>query len=92
MTDVAERISSAIGKTVRYVNVKPEERRRALLAAGISPVFADALNEQTSRCFIDNLYYVVLRFCERDREGVGVYGGAKSSCGRQLEAQARCAR
>lgn len=48
MTDVAERISSAIGKTVRYVNVKPEERRRALLAAGISPVFADALNEQTA--------------------------------------------
>jgi len=48
MTEVAERISSAIGKTVRYVNVKPEERRRALLAAGMSPVFADALGEQTA--------------------------------------------
>jgi len=48
MTDVAERISSAIGKTVRYVNLEPEERRRALLAAGVSPAFADALDEQTA--------------------------------------------
>jgi len=48
MTDVAERISAAIGKAVRYVNVKPEERRRALLAAGISPALADALDEQTA--------------------------------------------
>jgi uncharacterized protein YbjT (DUF2867 family) len=45
MTEIAERISQAIGKTVRYVNVAPEERRRALLAAGIPPVFADALDE-----------------------------------------------
>lgn len=47
MNEVADRISSAIGKTVRYVNVTPEARRGALLAAGISAVFADALYEQT---------------------------------------------
>jgi uncharacterized protein YbjT (DUF2867 family) len=47
MNEVADRISSAIGKTVRYVNVIPEARRGALLAAGISQVFADALYEQT---------------------------------------------
>jgi uncharacterized protein YbjT (DUF2867 family) len=45
MTDIAERISQAIGKTVRYVNVAPEEKRRALLAAGTPPAFADALDE-----------------------------------------------
>lgn len=47
MNEVADRISSAIGKTVRYVNVTPEPRRGALLAAGISAVSADALYEQT---------------------------------------------
>jgi len=35
MTEIAERISEAIGKTIRYVNVAPEDKRRALLAAGI---------------------------------------------------------
>jgi uncharacterized protein YbjT (DUF2867 family) len=46
MSDVAERISQAIGKPVRYVDVSPEVRRRNLLASGISPGFADALDEQ----------------------------------------------
>jgi uncharacterized protein YbjT (DUF2867 family) len=46
MTEVAEQISLAIGKPVRYVNVAPEERRGALLAAGIPPYFADALDIQ----------------------------------------------
>lgn len=45
MAEVAERISQASGKTVRYVDVTPEEKRKALLAAGIPPVFADALDE-----------------------------------------------
>ncbi len=45
MTEIAERISRAIGKTVRYVNVTLEEKRRALLAAGIPPERADALDE-----------------------------------------------
>jgi uncharacterized protein YbjT (DUF2867 family) len=46
MTDIAARISQAIGKPVRYVDVSPEERRRNLLAAGIPAGFADALDEQ----------------------------------------------
>jgi uncharacterized protein YbjT (DUF2867 family) len=48
MADVAERISRAIGKPVRYVAISPEDRRRALLAAGIPPALADALGEQTA--------------------------------------------
>jgi uncharacterized protein YbjT (DUF2867 family) len=48
MADIAQRISDAIGKSVRYVNVAPEDRRRALIAAGIPPTFADALDEQAA--------------------------------------------
>ena len=47
MTEIAERISQAIGRTIRYVSVTPEERRRALLATGMPPYFADALDDQT---------------------------------------------
>jgi uncharacterized protein YbjT (DUF2867 family) len=46
MAEIAERISDAVGKTVRYVNVTDAERRQALLGAGVSPYFADALDEQ----------------------------------------------
>jgi uncharacterized protein YbjT (DUF2867 family) len=46
MADVAQRISEAIGKTVRYVNVTDAERRQALLSAGTPPYFADAIDEQ----------------------------------------------
>src|SRR5262245_46516437 len=46
MAEVARRISEAIGKTVRYVNVTDAERRQALLGAGTPPYFADALDEQ----------------------------------------------
>jgi len=46
MTEIAEQISGAIGRTVRYVNVALAERRRALLARGTPPDFADALDEQ----------------------------------------------
>ena len=48
MTEIAEQISLAIGKTVRYVNISQAERRRALLAAGVPPYFADALDVQAS--------------------------------------------
>ena len=48
MREVAEQISRAIGRTIRYVNVTPAERRQALLAKGISASFADALDEQAS--------------------------------------------
>jgi uncharacterized protein YbjT (DUF2867 family) len=46
MTNIATRISQAIGKAVRYVPVSPEDRRRRLSANGISADFADALDEQ----------------------------------------------
>src|SRR5262249_39004763 len=45
MDELAERLSRALGKTVRYVNVAPEDKRRTLLAAGIPPAFADAMDE-----------------------------------------------
>jgi len=48
MMEIAEQISQAVGKTVRYVNVAPAERRRALLAVGIPPAIADALDVQFS--------------------------------------------
>ncbi|TPL77956.1 SDR family oxidoreductase [Mesorhizobium sp. B2-3-13] len=46
MSDIAARISQAIGKPVRYVDISPRERRRNLLAAGVPADFADALDEQ----------------------------------------------
>lgn len=45
MTQVAERISSAIGKPVRYVNVSPAQATRELLDAGVPSYFAEALDE-----------------------------------------------
>ncbi|GHO62751.1 hypothetical protein KSC_016430 [Ktedonobacter sp. SOSP1-52] len=36
MTEVAERISQAIGKTIQYVNVSLEPKRQALQAIGMS--------------------------------------------------------
>jgi uncharacterized protein YbjT (DUF2867 family) len=45
MAEVAERLSSATGRTIRYVNVSPEEATRARLAAGMPQYTADALDE-----------------------------------------------
>jgi uncharacterized protein YbjT (DUF2867 family) len=45
MTEIAEQVSQAIGKTVRYVNITQEEYRSAMLAAGASPERADAFVE-----------------------------------------------
>src|ERR1700674_679615 len=45
MAEVAEKLSTATGKTIRYVNVAPEEATRASLAAGVPPYTADALAE-----------------------------------------------
>ena len=45
MAEVAEKLSAAIGKTIRYVNVPPEAARQAQLAAGMPPFLADALFE-----------------------------------------------
>ena len=46
MAEVADRISRAMGRTVRYVAVSPIKRRQALIAHGIPPEFADALDKQ----------------------------------------------
>ena len=45
MAEVAEKLSTATGKTIRYVNVEPEEARNAQLAAGVPEYTADALFE-----------------------------------------------
>jgi len=46
MAEVADRISCAIGRTVRYVPISPVQRRHALITHGIPPEIADALDEQ----------------------------------------------
>ncbi len=45
MAEVAERLSAATGRTIRYVNVPPEAAKQAQLAAGVPPYLADALVE-----------------------------------------------
>jgi uncharacterized protein YbjT (DUF2867 family) len=45
MTEVAEKLSAATGKPIRYVNVPPEAARQAQLAAGMPPYLADGLFE-----------------------------------------------
>jgi hypothetical protein len=45
MAEVAEKLSAAAGKPIQYVNVDPEEAKRAQLAAGVPPFLADGLSE-----------------------------------------------
>jgi len=45
MAEVAEKLSAATGKQIQYVNVAPEDAKRAQLAAGMPPFIADALAE-----------------------------------------------
>jgi uncharacterized protein YbjT (DUF2867 family) len=45
MAEVAEKLSAATGKPIRYVNVAPAEARSAQLAAGMPQFTADALAE-----------------------------------------------
>jgi len=45
MTEVAEKLSTATGKPIHYVNVTPEEAKSANLANGMPPYMADALFE-----------------------------------------------
>ncbi|MEO8744109.1 MAG: hypothetical protein ABI334_07835 [Candidatus Dormiibacterota bacterium] len=45
MADVEEKLSAATGKTVRYVNVAPEDARKAQLEAGMPQYLADGLFE-----------------------------------------------
>jgi uncharacterized protein YbjT (DUF2867 family) len=46
IAEMADRISRATGRTVRYVPISPDARRRALIAHGIPAEFADALDKQ----------------------------------------------
>jgi uncharacterized protein YbjT (DUF2867 family) len=45
MAEVAEKLSTVTGKTIRYLNVAPEDAKKAQLAAGMPPYLADALAE-----------------------------------------------
>ncbi|HEY8796730.1 MAG TPA: SDR family oxidoreductase [Candidatus Dormibacteraeota bacterium] len=45
MAEVAEKLSAAIGKTIRYVDVPHEEAKAARLAAGMPPYLAEGLDE-----------------------------------------------
>ena len=45
MAEVAEKLSAATGKPIRYVDVPPEEARKARLAAGLPPYLAEGLDE-----------------------------------------------
>jgi len=46
MAEMADRISRAVGKTVRYVPVSPIRRRQALIAHSVPLEVADALDRQ----------------------------------------------
>jgi uncharacterized protein YbjT (DUF2867 family) len=45
MAEVAAALSAATGRNIRYVNVSPEDARKARLAAGVPAYSADALAE-----------------------------------------------
>jgi uncharacterized protein YbjT (DUF2867 family) len=45
MAEVAEKLSAAIGKTIRYVDVPPKEANKARLAAGMPPYLTEGLDE-----------------------------------------------
>ena len=45
MAEVAEKLSVATGKAIRYVDVPPDEANKARLAAGMPPYLADGLDE-----------------------------------------------
>jgi uncharacterized protein YbjT (DUF2867 family) len=45
MEEIAEKLSAATGKTIRYVNVDPEAAKQAQLAAGLPPYLVDGLAE-----------------------------------------------
>ncbi|HXA97082.1 MAG TPA: SDR family oxidoreductase [Candidatus Dormibacteraeota bacterium] len=45
MAEVADKLSAATGKQIRYVNVAPDDAKKAQLAAGVPPYLAEALAE-----------------------------------------------
>jgi uncharacterized protein YbjT (DUF2867 family) len=48
MPQVAEKISEAIDRPIRYVNISAFEKRQAMLNAGVPEYFADAMDELAS--------------------------------------------
>src|SRR5262249_36587560 len=59
MVEVAAQISRAVGKQIEYINVAPEEKRRALLAAGVPGERTDALDElfaERRKCHESRVY------------------------------------
>jgi uncharacterized protein YbjT (DUF2867 family) len=86
MSEIADRISRVVGRTVHYVNVSPAERRRALLSGGMPTYLADALDEQAAehrRCpesKVDLSAHAAFalrptRFEEFAREHARIFGG-----------------
>ncbi len=45
MNDIAELLSNALGRTIHYVNVTPEQERQQLISFGMPEQLADAVNE-----------------------------------------------
>jgi uncharacterized protein YbjT (DUF2867 family) len=45
MAEVAEKLSAATGKRIQYIDVAPDDAKKAQLAAGVPPYIADALAE-----------------------------------------------
>jgi len=49
MPEIAQRISDAVGRRIRYIDIDPDEKHRMLVEAGTEPYFADALDELFSQ-------------------------------------------
>ena len=45
MTEVATKLSAATGNSIRYIDLQPDEARKARLAAGLPPYLAEGLDE-----------------------------------------------
>jgi uncharacterized protein YbjT (DUF2867 family) len=86
LPEISDRIAEAIGKPVRFVEITPAERRQALLSAGVSPYFADAMDEQTNerrRCRQSTVHLAThelfgirpTTFAEFARRHAGVFRG-----------------
>lgn len=86
MTEVTERISQAIGKPIRYVNITLEEKRQAWLAAGIPSERVDTVSEvvsERSKCSESRAYLDTHKafgvqpttFAEFARRNVAVFRG-----------------
>src|SRR6266566_7675935 len=91
MTEVADRISRAVGQTVRYVAVSLIQRRQALIAHGIPLEIADALDRQVEERLKGGIESQVdlsthrlfnvkpttfLEFAQRNAEGFGAAAAA----------------